>query len=94
MKIHWLVWLLTGAVIAIVSYYLGGRLRLFFYLGLLFAAYGFIAMLVGFILRDKKPEPEKVTIASRMPRYGRCSTCKTVVKFSDNYCFACGSRLR
>ena len=66
MALHWLIWLIVGGGIAFWSSKLGDKFALFFYLGLVFVLYGFVRMLISFMLR---PEKEQAQPQRQPPAY-------------------------
>lgn len=92
----------TGLVVAGVSYYVGDKFRLFFYIGLFFFVFGVVKT---FILRNKyrpeyisrQAEIKKNTFQAQQDQYKKyvyCSHCGSVLHSTDNFCYKCGARLR
>jgi hypothetical protein len=59
MALHWALWMVVGAFMAVWSASLGDKFVLFFWVGLAFVAFGFGKLLIGFMLnsneRSSKP---------------------------------------
>jgi len=56
MAIHWLIWLVIGAVVSFWSHGLGPKFTLFFYVGLVFIVVGVARMFISLVLKDKPKE--------------------------------------
>jgi hypothetical protein len=72
MALHWLVWLVVGAVIAFISHRIGDKFLLFFYVGLAFIVFGIAKALIAFMLRAKKQEdvPQRAAPVHPVVRHG------------------------
>ncbi len=89
-----LVWLLIGAVVVGISWYIG--MPLFFWIGCAFIALGIAKLAIGFVLGKKETKQEKKTagpVVQKHPPFYRCS-CGNPARITDNYCNYCGRRLR
>jgi hypothetical protein len=90
-----LVWLLIGAIVVGVSWYI--EMPLFFWIGWAFIALGIAKLAIGFILGKKETKQERKTASpaaqKHLQQHYRCS-CGNPVKITDNFCNYCGRRLR
>ncbi|MEM4263763.1 MAG: hypothetical protein QW666_02615 [Candidatus Woesearchaeota archaeon] len=97
----WL-WLFAGIIVTAGSYYVKGNIALFFYLGLLFILIGVAKIIFWFIMRKPKtgkiqmPMPQSRAQPVQQAAYGNYKKCMCgrFVRLTDNFCWACGRRLR
>jgi hypothetical protein len=101
----WL-WLISGIAIIFFSKYMGGKVELFFWAGLVFAIVGIAKILVGYILHKGETKSEEIAVnapfypsanaaapvQSSVMRF--CSRCGSQVHPSSYFCHKCGLRLR
>jgi len=105
----WL-WLISGIAIIFFSKYMGGKVELFFWAGLVFAIIGLAKILVGYITGKKETKPGERTVGA--PFYpsgpapssasspgqaaiGRfCPRCGNQIYPNAYFCHKCGLRLR
>ncbi|MBW3021678.1 zinc ribbon domain-containing protein [Candidatus Woesearchaeota archaeon] len=90
--------IVSGIVIAGVSFYIGEKFQLFFYIGLIFLAYGLVKL---FVLRGKlhsvATEARKQTYQEPQvakSKYLYCMHCGSIVHATDTFCYKCGHRLK
>ncbi len=76
-------WIVAGIAIAITSWYVKGRMFLFFYVGLFFILIGLFKMFRG----------KNVKMQKKTSMHGVCPRCRKKVGHV-NFCFYCGARLR
>ena len=86
MKISPWIYLVGGVIVAIVSMYLGSKMRTFVWLGIALAVFGAVSV---FILRAKPKKKE-----GRFVRYAVCPWCAATVRKTDRFCWNCGKQLR
>lgn len=96
----WL-WLFAGIIVTAGSYYVGGKVALFFYLGLLFLLIGVAKAIIWFVMRKPKktegtqmPSPKAQPVQPVHGQYGKCRWCGRFVRLTDSFCWGCGRRLR
>ena len=80
-----ILWLILGLLVTGVSWYLGDKFVLFFYVGVVFLAIALFKTILYFIMRES-PEDKQY-------RYV-CKRCKKTVSKNDKFCGSCGNRLR
>lgn len=82
MTVHPLVWLTVGALITLISYVIGGKLQLFFYIGVAFIAIGVLSGIIRILMREPKDTKRYI-----------CYRCKDPVTLGSMICARCGARL-
>ncbi len=97
-------WVLIGGIITLASARLGKQFTLFFFLGLLFAAYGLYKVIAVYINRQRESVHEHhaayhqahsaPTQRQHAIHYLHCPRCKNLVRSVDFFCWRCGNRLR
>ena len=80
MALHPVVFVVVGVLVAVVSFFVGERFVLFFYLGVLLFAWGLARRVIAFLLR----EPQKGYV---------CYKCKGAVSRGAAQCSHCGAPL-
>lgn len=87
--------ILVGLVVTFVSAYVGDKLTLFFYTGLLFLAWGVFKFGVSYLTKQASVTEEKKTERrlQTTPVIG-CPHCATSVYATARYCHMCGGRIR
>jgi hypothetical protein len=86
--------LLVGLIVTSVSAYVGQKLVLFFYIGLLFVVWGMFKYAVAYLTKQPTTtEERKVEKTLRTPVIA-CPYCATSVYATARYCHLCGGRLR
>ncbi len=105
-KIPSWLWLISGIAIIFFSKYMGGKVEMFFWAGLVFAVIGLAKMLVGFILyrgetkTEQRAEgapfyPSATAAAPGQASVMRfCPRCGSQVYQTAYFCHKCGLRLR
>lgn len=105
----WL-WLIAGIAIIFFSKYMGGKVELFFWAGLVFAVIGLAKVLVGYITRKGETKSEQIAVnapfypsgpaSSSAAAPGQtttmrfCPRCGSQVPQSSYFCHKCGLRLK
>lgn len=102
-KIHGFVYILTGLLIALVSWKIDfNDLITFFYIGWVFVLTGIIKLLFGFVkkkdeiknVQHKNPAQPQHSMQHRQKHnYKRCPRCGNVMRMHDILCGKCGLRL-
>ena len=97
-KIHWIIYVVIGLFVSILSWRLNyEKLIFFFYVGLFFILVGIIKLLISLINRktSKKEIVHKVQhqTPKHYQRFKRCSRCGNIVSVSDSFCSKCGARV-
>ena len=93
--ISWWAWLGVGLFVAISSSYVGGKLQLFAWVGLLFVAIGIAKAVYLFVIapREEKKEAAK-PVPIQQTQHFYCPRCRFAVHAYDFFCRRCGARLR
>ncbi len=96
-SIAWWAWLGVGLFVAITSAYMGGKVTLFAWVGLLFIVIGIGKVVYLFVLSPKESKKEHTIVhphrAPVTPAY-YCPRCRITIQSTDNFCKYCGNRLR
>lgn len=102
-KIHWLVYVIVGLFVSIMSWRLNyEKLLFFFYAGWFFIFIGVVKLIFGLIKRkiDRKEEPSKkvqhqapIQPQHQAHHYKRCHKCGNAVRLHDRFCARCGYRV-
>ena len=101
----WL-WLIAGIAIIFFSKYMGGKVEMFFWVGLVFAVIGLAKILVSYITHKGETKTEQRTEGApfypapssaapgqaSMMRF--CPRCGSQVSPNSYFCHKCGLRLR
>ena len=92
-KIHWLVYILTGAFVSAASWKIDfAKLKIFFYFGLLFVLIGIVKLL--FSIGKNRNKEEKTHHKAGQQHKGRyCHSCGSPAQPHHNFCTKCGARL-
>ena len=83
MSLHPLLWIIVGALVTFVSWFVGDKMVIFMYLGIIFFAFGVFRAVIRFT--KPSPTPRK--------RYV-CFSCKNPVDATQKFCTGCGTRIR
>ena len=104
-KIHGLVYLLVGGFISYVSWIISfDNLKLFFYLGFVFAGIGIVKIFFAMSRKDEKEKQHegKKPMSAQQHRnisnnqrsqFKRCQRCYNVMRLQDNFCSLCGFKV-
>ncbi len=97
-KIHWIIYIVIGLFVSILSWRLNyEKLIFFFYVGLFFILVGIIKLLISLINRktSKKEIVHKVQhqTPKNYQRFKHCRRCGNIVRISDSFCSKCGTRV-
>jgi len=100
-EIAWWAWLGVGLFVAISSAYMGGKVTLFAWVGLLFIVIGIAKVVYIFVLRPKETKSEQRAMHMPYPQLPPqppsafyCPQCRITVQPTDFFCRYCGRRLR
>ncbi|MBN2368351.1 zinc ribbon domain-containing protein [Candidatus Woesearchaeota archaeon] len=94
--IHGGVYLILGLGITVLSYYLldkGQKMAIFFYAGIIMAAYGLIKLLIIRLTKERKPKDAnaRMVMPKQVPvKY--CSRCGSQIRQQDQFCQFCGMK--
>jgi hypothetical protein len=99
------VWLIAGAVLALMSYFINGRtisgsMEMFFWVGVVFLVYGIIKLVYRKVVGKPKPEKTAEEIPKTIEEMQKavpmffCPGCGTRLKETDAFCPKCGRRIR
>lgn len=94
-KIHWLIYIIVGLFVSILSWRLNyQKLIFFFYAGVIFIVIG--AVKIGLnLIKNKETKPKVVhhKAQHQFPRFKRCQKCGNAARLNDIFCGKCGSRV-
>ena len=88
MEIPGFVFILVGAIVSIVSFFLGDKLTFFIYAGFVFIAFGAVKWYIM-----GKSKNEKVILRQVYPNFRYCRQCNSAASVAANFCGKCGYRL-
>ncbi|MBW3000190.1 zinc-ribbon domain-containing protein [Candidatus Woesearchaeota archaeon] len=99
-----LVWLIAGAVLAVMSYFINGRtisgnMEMFFWVGAVFLVYGIIRLIYRRVVGKEKPEKTAAEIPKTIEEMQKavptffCPGCGTRLKDTDAFCPRCGRKI-
>jgi len=96
MRIPGFIFVLVGAVITYISYYVGPKLAIFFWIGLISLGYGIFEILIKFMLRERASTKFKKEVREQVKkqRVVHCPKCHTAVFRRAHFCYHCGYRLK
>ena len=99
--IHWIVWLVVGAGVAVASQLIGGNLSIFLYIGLLFLVVGIFKLIVRYITTPKESRAESQEMKREMPlpyqqqwHAYKQPAATAVPQQQFVYCARCGNPMR
>ena len=92
-KIPWVVWLVVGIGMFIISYMVEEKMDAFIYIAMFFIVVGIFKMLVAFILggKTRKARSEAQELVQEQ---STCPRCRLIVASTYRFCPHCGTRLR
>ncbi|MBS3125641.1 hypothetical protein J4211_05345 [Candidatus Woesearchaeota archaeon] len=94
-SIPWWAWLGVGAFVAITSAGVGGKLKMFAWVGLLFIVIGIAKAVYIFVLQEREEStPKHTPVTSPRQHILFCPRCRAQAQVSDYFCRLCGLRLR
>jgi len=95
-KLTGFIFIFLGGIVTYTSYYVGPKLRLFFWIGLGLLGFGVFQLIVSFVLQETATKKFKREVEKQLekPRVIRCPQCKTPVYARANFCYHCGNKLR
>jgi len=91
--IAWWVWLSIGLFISISSAYVGGKLKIFAWIGILFVIIGIAKIIYLFVFRERETAAAK-PVPIQQTQHFYCPRCRFAVHAYDFFCRKCGARLR
>ncbi len=97
-KIHWIIYVVIGLFVSILSWRLNyEKLIFFFYIGLIFILVGIVKLLISLINRKTSKKGIVHKVQHQTPkhhiRFKRCSRCSNIVRIGDSFCNKCGARV-
>jgi len=97
--IPWWVWLGIGLFVTITSAVVGGTVKVFIWVGLIFLIVGLTKVVILFVMRPRETKADQKAMQMPQPQYqapkvSYCSNCRVAVQSFDNFCRNCGTRLR
>jgi len=92
-SIHWSAFMIIGAIVSIVSYFLVEELFVFTYVGLAFIVWGLLKLIYKKLTAPKNPKPHHQHKKHRV-HHPHCPFCNIIIKPHDNFCSHCGGYLK
>ncbi|MFQ5621448.1 MAG: hypothetical protein ACE5FT_06415 [Candidatus Nanoarchaeia archaeon] len=84
----------VGVVVTYVSYVLGDKYDLFFYVGLLFLVWGLFKLVLNYVMKSPSKVEEKAVERRMEPNVIACPYCASSCYSSARFCHMCGGKLR
>jgi hypothetical protein len=101
-RISPLAWLSVGALITIVSLWLGGKVGLFVYAGAAFIAIGAFKLFAWYMTRPAETKAEQAAAEQQVSapaqriasQYVNCARCGQLTYAGGNFCHSCGTPIK